>query len=1279
MCVLLVALAWISLPWWLPTNVIRRKLAASLAQQMGVEVNVSALALSWAGGVELNGLSIAGPGGFGHGDLGPASQPMIYIDKIRCDFSPLALLLNRRLEWMEIVRPRLRVRIDAKGNINLALLKKLQTGPEVGRISVRDAEVSLQLPDQPDLPTMRVGNLELQQGLVSQLGRVTMTASLGQQKTAAPMSLQISSGQPSQTSALDAAFHFANLDLSQIPLPSGQRFPLRSLAGRCEGRLKLKISDNLQVEQLDMELSVNKLKVTPTGGRTLPTIDLAGLKLSAAVDSASEQINISSLHVRLPGVNLAGQASIYADIITDGFDAVERFDLRGQVQPAQLLAMLRGRETLPGGLAMVGQVTTKIAGRRDGENFSLSSALQADGLTIRSGTRTLKPAGRKMKLGLAVSIQPRYRALAIELQQGRLSLGKNIFTATGQVILPQDRPDNTSKTGLAMAQQMLQAIGDIRARGTVELNELGDMKPLLPPGARAKIHLVGGLSGTWQIGGSRFTRLTASLRAGTETELGFGDLLVKPAGREMAVDFSAVAEAEAMTLGDISIDFSVGKSWASIEKGYVRLPSRGATMKIAGDFQAVAIEGILASLPRFKTTGASVSGGLAGDFSAKLTQRTEIACSVDMHELALGLGDAFAKSAGKPMSLTVKVDGPEPGQSGPWTLTARAKTHQARLDTQLTLPQANDASTATAVFGGDIDDMGWLAEASPALSKALGTGLVKGKLNIAGRAKLSPNKADFLLACKSENLAYLARTQAQPVVNGPFTLNITGTLASSPSEPNLATLHLRDVQSQLGQIHLLADALVELRRDQARPGVTLLPSKAHVSVWTNQAQSLGRLLPAWSRYAPAGDFFADLMWQGSSEAGTITAATFYARGLQGQYLGKDVFLRGTVQLENIQLANDKIIAVGRMTTDDLEFRAGKNHGWLLADICSPLARPSGKFHALLEYLDVKEMTDWLARPGKQTPPGPFDQARQDWLQARAREVIASLKSSLGQADISGKISAEQLNVFDEKVSQKYHTEQFELDMSLRRGKGDLTYLAGVCGGGTRGHLETNILDESPTLTSRIEFSDVIATAEIQPQIMLYFPGNVVSGTFSRDEHVTYPLRDMIADAIDPRYRIKQVGKAKMVATDGVVIGRAAPKFMVNVFPRLNLTRYPYRHMTGYSDFLPDGSARNEMFFFGSYDLYMQGVTDPTNAVNYTVGLILFGSAVSPEALRDWKQGRIPMIKVRGKIRDGKLIDDVVSYPLPNETLFDVFLKNSMVYRAWVNLRKKPDARPPDLP
>ena len=1279
MCALLVALSWVSLPWWLPTNVIRRELAASLARQMGVEVNVSALAFSWAGGVELDGLSIAEPGGFGLGDPRSASQPMIYIDNIRCDFSPLALLLNRRLEWMEIVRPRLRVRVDSAGNINLALLKKLQTGPEVGRISVRDAEVSLQLPDQPDLPTMRVGNLELQQGLVSQLGRVTMTASLEQQKTAAPMSLQISSGQPSQTSALDAAFHFANLDLSQIPLPRGRRFPLRSLAGRCGGRLKLKISDNLQVEQLDMELSVNKLKVTPTGGRALPTIDQAGLKLSAAVDSASEQINISSLHVRLPGVDLAGQASIYADIITDGFDAVERFNLHGQVQPAQLLAMLRGRETLPGGLAMVGQVATKIAGRRDGENFSLSSALQADGLTIRSGTRTLKPAGREMKLGLAVSIQPRYKALAIELQQGRMSLGKNIFTATGQVILPQDRPGNTGKTGLAMTQQMLQALGGIRARGTVELTELDDLKPLLPPGERAKIHLAGGLSGTWRIAGSRFTRLTASLRAGAETELGFGDLLVKPAGREMAVDFSAVAEAEAMTLGDISLDFSIGKSWASIEKGYVRLPSRGARMKIAGDFQAVAIEGILASLPRFKTAGLSLAGGLAGDFSANLSPRTEIACSVDMHSLGLGLGDAFAKSAGKPMSLTVKVDGPTPGQAGPWTLTARAKTPQARLDTQLTLPQANDASTATAVFGGDIDDIAWLAQASPALSKAMGTGLVKGKLNIAGRAKLSPNKADFLLACKSENLAYLAESQARPVVNGPFTLNIKGTLASSPAEPSLATLHLRDVQSQLGQIHLLADALVELRRDQARPGITLLPSKAHVSVWTNQAQNLSQLIPAWSRYAPAGDFFVDLIWQGSGEAGTITAATLYARNLQGQYRGRDVSLRGRVQLENIQLAGEKVTAVGRMTSDDLEFRAGRNHGWLLADIRSALARPSGEFHALLEYLDVKDMTDWLAGPGKQTPPGPFDEARQSWLKARAREVIASARSSLGQANISGKISAERFNVFDENVNQKYHTEQFELELSLERGKGELTYLAGVCGGGTRGRLKVNILDESPTVISRIEFSDVIATAEIQPQIMLYFPGNVVSGTFSRDEHVTYPLRDMIANAIDSRHDIVPVGKAKMVATDGVVAGRAAPKFITNVFPRLNLTRYPYRSMTGYSDFLPDGSAKNEMFFFGSYDLYMVGKTDPTNAVNYTVGLILFGNAVSPKALRDWKQGRVPMIKVRGKIRDGKLIDDVVSYPLPNETLFDLFLKNSMAYRAWVNLRKKPDTRPPDLP
>jgi hypothetical protein len=101
-----------------------------------------------------------------------------------------------------------------------------------------------------------------------------------------------------------------------------------------------------------------------------------------------------------------------------------------------------------------------------------------------------------------------------------------------------------------------------------------------------------------------------------------------------------------------------------------------------------------------------------------------------------------------------------------------------------------------------------------------------------------------------------------------------------------------------------------------------------------------------------------------------------------------------------------------------------------------------------------------------------------------------------------------------------------------------------------------------------------------------------------------------------------------------------------------------------------------MVFNGiDYDLYMEGTTSPDNYARYTVGLILLGR--DPEWNHAWRQGRLPLLKVRGLIKGGKMLDQEISFLWPNETLFEVFLKNSLVYRAWVNQGKPIGPTPPE--
>jgi hypothetical protein len=190
-----------------------------------------------------------------------------------------------------------------------------------------------------------------------------------------------------------------------------------------------------------------------------------------------------------------------------------------------------------------------------------------------------------------------------------------------------------------------------------------------------------------------------------------------------------------------------------------------------------------------------------------------------------------------------------------------------------------------------------------------------------------------------------------------------------------------------------------------------------------------------------------------------------------------------------------------------------------------------------------------------------------------------------------------------------------------------------------------------------------------------FPGNTVNGLFSRSESLEIPLDAYLGQMLDPRYPMHPVGTAKLVATDGVVVGPGAPAFVTRVFPGLNLTEYRYDRMTAFSTYLPDGTAENETFFSGRYDVYMEGTTAADGEAKYTLGLVLLGGSRA-DWQHDWKQGRIPLLNYRGRIVNGKFLDRVVSYPWPNQTLGEIFIRNNLIYRAWINRDKtRPASKP----
>ena len=106
-------------------------------------------------------------------------------------------------------------------------------------------------------------------------------------------------------------------------------------------------------------------------------------------------------------------------------------------------------------------------------------------------------------------------------------------------------------------------------------------------------------------------------------------------------------------------------------------------------------------------------------------------------------------------------------------------------------------------------------------------------------------------------------------------------------------------------------------------------------------------------------------------------------------------------------------------------------------------------------------------------------------------------------------------------------------------------------------------------------------------------------------------------------------------------------------------------MTAFAEYLPDGSAENDMIFSGAiYDIYIQGTTDRDRIGRYEIGVLLLASPQSPETLHELRQGRIPILKFKARIENGRFWDEQVAYARPDEAAYKIFLENNIFYRLW---------------
>jgi hypothetical protein len=1008
---------------------------------------------------------------------------------------------------------------------------------------------------------------------------------------------------------------------------------------------------------------------------------------SAALDDRTWRATLTDLRGRWSGVALEGSAAwndvrtlrtlpdahtlpamahhLLAHLTCDATVRVDHLDGLASLGPA-------ARD-----LVAAGTLTGSLTGRAKldgGDSPNLRISLQADestDLAVRGCFR--KPLGAKLTASLEanISADPNTGTLALGDLAASLGVGDGAATIrAGSLLWPA-----------------------ISGRATLRAVGVQTLLTCRPGEPNAAPVLTGALSGEVTFANlldpdSRSARLDATL---TDTAIRAQPWFTKPADERLTLR----AELDAATAQLwLTGEAFTANAWTTASPAD---PLADPNAAFGGELAVIDANALIARSPLLsdRLAGWSVRGPL--ELSGTLRRsdgRTQLELAGDATgaQLRQGRPPGRAKQADVPLRLSLALEDRPTGPTrrelvisrlsaaaGGLTLLASG---EATYDPRATQPAgvrwpiaALEKMDANVMLAGRPTG---LAELLPELSSALSEVAMTDDASLAGRVSLGPDGASLRGTLDAGD----GRVRIGPLVK-PASLRARASLevrgSATLSEWTLSEL-LIDVLDPNGPgeevilARLLADAAVQgqLRRDGLPEPESFRPVSWHAWLASDHLGRVTDVYPEVTGRLLDGSIRLEAENR-SGRWGRIDVATLWGEDIRAIHRGREVTFSGELTASRLGWSPRGGWSVASLTATDLEARAGENHAWVIAELTDLPHRPAGRVRLLADTLDDADLADWLGMPGPRDPNAielSADEVKR--LRTAAEKLIKRLGKPLRQMNVALAADVETLRTTDVSVNQTYDMMQLRADVRAEGGELTAKIAAILNGGSYRVSVDADANDPSQPVAMTFDLLKVIGTPEIQPQLAKYFPGNTVGGLFTRSEKLQESLSDSIAYFLDHRYPWTPVGSAKTIATDGYIVGRAVPEWMAGIFPQLNLQRYEYDTMTGFATFFADGVAQNDMIFSGAqYDVYMEGTTDAENRAEYTVGLLVVGG--SAEWNHAWKTGRLPLLKVRGTIYGGELLDREVSFLWPNETIMAVAVRNNPVVRAFINRQK--DKRP----
>lgn len=917
--------------------------------------------------------------------------------------------------------------------------------------------------------------------------------------------------------------------------------------------------------------------------------------------------------------------------------------------------------------------------------IGLRSIILPEGTSLTVGEWFVKPADRSMEMELAATVTtdpPGFDRVRFQAGLSRAQSSEagdwDLSVEDGRLIFPYaDSGKGESSC--------------VWAGGRYGVRGLGELLGCIPSAEESKKRIGGALTGKFSgVLSPSMKRIYLQANA-TQLKARIGNAFQKTAGQpaEITVDFQSDETLPPSRRNRLAVRAELA---SAVLDGSLTFPSSDAdrhTVRCFGRVQVADAAWLVASVCGAELTRTlrplDIRGSMVASLRSEINDEFvagELTCNADDLRFQLQSGDSPGRFKPRGGAFRLRLAGRIDDQNAAINILS------------LDVGKSNVSVTGNIRLSDNI-------KTPPAGAYLPVPGLVGGQLNISGRLtpdptarSLLPELDELVERC---GLGGAVRFAAE-IKAGEEQINAAGLFDALEMTVSTASVRKAGGERAAGRFDLsipadlseikVRDVFVDTDFFQLRAGATFpllggVGYEAHAALSVPDLSRIGVQFPRLVQYRPAGGVFVEGRFTGAGNgADVLEYVTIKADSAAATIARKRCRVDGTVMLEKVTLP-DKVygwfpslfewleeMGTGRVATDSFEFSIGDNHGFIVADLRNPAAAPAGRIAVLCTRLDTYDLERWAGLevpPPTKAPPAVKDLSR------RADNIIARLGRVFSRADLDCRFEVKRMRYFDPKVRAFFEPRGMIANVRVKDGKVRAGYRCGL-NGGTMGNaysLDLNATDARVAI--KADLKELLVDKNLLAQIAWEFPGNTIYGTFSQAKEVTYSLRDIAMNAMDVRYNPIRIGTAKTRGVDGMVSGKGAPRFITRFFPGLNLTTYRYRKMTGFAEYLPDGTAENDMIFNGPYDIYMVGTTDAEGIADYTIGVILLSPPQSPEFNHRFRQGRIPILKFKARIADGRFYDEEVSYPWPTETAYRIFLQNNIFYRLWLNANHKPVA------